>query len=135
MSDLTDRAAYLRGMADGMGVTKDTNEHKLLLEILDVMGEMAEKISELDEDVGELNDYVDSIDEDLTEMEDLFMGDEDDYDDDDDEDDDDDIDEDDDEEIAFDCKHCGKTVSVKPSDIDVEESPVCPNCGKPFFPG
>ena len=129
MSNLTDRAAYLRGMAEGMGIAKDTNEHKLMLELLDVLGEMAEKLSELDEDMDELNDYVDSLDEDLTEMEDLLMG-EDDYDDEDDDDEDDDPD----EEIAFDCKSCGKTVSVKPSDLDLEESPVCPNCGKPFFP-
>ena len=78
MSNLTDRAAYLRGLADGMGLTKDTNEHKLLLEMLELMNEMADKITELDEDVGEMEAYVEDLDEDLADIEDALFGDEDD---------------------------------------------------------
>ena len=135
MSNLTDRAAYLRGLADGMGLTKDTNENKLLLEMLNLMDEMAQKISELDEDVGELEAYVEDVDSDLADIEDVLFGDED--------DDcdcgccDDDCDccgeYDDDEELSFDCPNCGKVVMVKASDIDYDESPVCEHCGEPFF--
>ena len=135
MSNLTDRAAYLRGLADGMGLTKDTNENKLLLEMLNLLDEMAQKISELDEDVGELEAYVEDVDSDLADIEDVLFGDED--------DDcdcgccDDDCDccgeYDDDEELSFDCPNCGKVVMVKASDIDYGESPVCEHCGEPFF--
>ena len=136
MSNLTDRAAYLRGLADGMGLTKDTNENKLLLEMLSLMDEMAQKINELDEDVGELEAYVEDVDSDLADIEDVLFGDEDD-----DCDcgccDDDDCDccgeYDDEEELSFDCPNCGKTVMVKASDIDYDESPVCEHCGEPFF--
>ena len=134
MSNLTDRAAYLRGLADGMGLTKDTNEHKLLLEMLELMNEMADKINELDEDVGEMEAYIEDLDEDLADIEDALFDDEDD---DDCDCDDDDCDDDDEyeelEELAFDCPYCGKAVMLKAADIDYDESPVCEHCGKPFF--
>ena len=41
--------------------------------------------------------------------------------------------EDEDEELSFDCPNCGKTVMIKASDIDFDESPVCSACGQPFF--
>ncbi|MCI6376755.1 MAG: hypothetical protein MR842_03200 [Clostridiales bacterium] len=133
MSNLTDRAAYLRGLAEGMGLNKEKNENKLILEMLSLMDEMAQKVNELDGDVGELEEYVEDIDSDLSDMEDILFGDEDDecdgcgddcdccgeY--------------DDEEELSFDCPHCGKTVQVKAADIDYDESPVCQHCGQPFF--
>ena len=134
MSNLTDRAAYLRGLADGMGLTKDTNEHKLLLEMLELMNEMADKINELDEDVGEMEAYLEDMDEDLADIEDALFGDEDECDCDDDDCDCDDEDEYEElEELAFDCPYCGKAVLLKAADIDYDESPVCEHCGKPFF--
>ena len=54
MSKLTDRAAYLRGLADGMGIDREKNENRLMLEMLKLMDDMAQKISDMDEDVGEL---------------------------------------------------------------------------------
>lgn len=135
MGNLTDRAAYLRGLAEGMGLDKEKNEHKLLLEMLGLMDEMAQKISDLDADVGELEEYVEDLDSDLSDMEEVLFGD-----DDDECDCDCDCDEeggcsycDDQEELSFDCPHCGKTVLVKAADIDYDESPVCEHCGKPFF--
>ena len=68
MGNLTDRAAYLRGLAEGMGLDKEKNEHKLLLEMLGLMDEMAQKISDLDADVGELEEYVEDLDSDLSDM-------------------------------------------------------------------
>ena len=139
MSNLTDRAAYLRGLADGMGLTRDTNENKLLLEMLSLMDEMAQKINELDEDVGELEAYVEDLDSDLGDMEEVLFGDEDecdccDCDDDCDCDCDDcDCECEELEELAFDCPYCGEAVMLKAADIDYDQSPVCQHCGKPFF--
>ena len=134
MSNLTDRAAYLRGLADGMGLTKETNEHKLLLEMLELMTEMADKINELDEEGGEMEAYLEDVDEDLADIEEAIFGDEDECDCDDDDCDCDDEDEYEElEELAFDCPYCGKAVLLKAADIDYDESPVCEHCGKPFF--
>ncbi len=133
MSSLTDRTAYLRGLAEGMNLAKDQNENKLLLEMLSVMDEMAQKINELDADIGELDEYVESIDDDLSDMEEVLFGGDDESCDCDDED----CEEcqfDENEELSFDCPHCGTPMRLKAADIDFDESPVCPKCQKPFFP-
>ena len=134
MSSLTDRTAYLRGLAEGMNLDKDKSENKLMLEMLSVMDEMAQKMSELDADIGELDEYVESIDSDLSDMEEVLFGDEDDYEIDDDEDELDVYELEEEEELAFDCPHCGTPVRLKAEDIDFDESPICSKCNKPFFP-
>ena len=138
MSNLTDRTAYLRGLAEGLSIDREKAENRLLLEMLTVMDEMAQKMGEMDVDIGELDEYVESIDSDLGDIEDALFGEEGEFDDDDDDDEDDDDEEteafDEDEELSFDCPHCGKTMQIKAADIDFDESPLCPNCHKPFFP-
>ena len=129
MSDLTDRAAYLRGLAEGMNLDKDKSENRLMLEMLSVMEEMAQKLSEMDADISELDEYVESIDADLNDMEEAFFSDDDLYD----EEEDSAFDEK--EELSFDCPHCGNPMRLKASDIDFDQSPVCPKCDKTFFPG
>lgn len=138
MSNLTDRTAYLRGLAEGLNLDKEKSESRLIAEMLTVMDEMAQKIVELDSDIDELDEYVESIDSDLGDIEDALFGEDDDEEDDDDdedeEDDEDDEEFDENEELSFDCPHCGKTMQIKAADIDFDESPLCPNCHKPFFP-
>lgn len=132
MSNLTDRAAYLRGLADGMELNTEKKENKLLLELLSLVDEMAQTINELDEDLGEMEAYVEDLDEDLGEIEDVLFGEDDECDCCDDDCDCDDCDCDC-EELSFDCPSCGKTVMLKASDIAYDESPVCEHCGEPFF--
>lgn len=124
MASITDRTAYLRGLAEGMKLDKENDVHKLIVEMLNVMDEMAHQLSDMDADVGELQEYVEDIDSDLSDMEDVLFG-EDEYD----EDEDDEMD---DEELSFTCPHCGNEVMLRASDIDCD-SPVCTKCGKPFF--
>ena len=83
MKRITDRTSYLRGLAEGLGIDREKNENKLMLEMLTVMEEMAQKIVELDGDIDELDEYVASMENDLSDVEDaLFADDEDDEDDD-----------------------------------------------------
>ena len=139
MSTLTDRTAYLRGLAEGMGIDKEKNENRLILELLNVVDEMAQKINELEGDLDDLDEYVESIDGDLGDMEEVLFG-EDDDERADCEDEDCDCEEcsgcdmDADEPLDFDCPHCGKTLQIKASDIDFDNSPLCPSCHQPFFP-
>ena len=70
MSNINDRVAYLKGLAEGMKLTDETNEGKLLLKMLDAMQDMAEEITALRKDHDELDEYVESIDDDLADMED-----------------------------------------------------------------
>lgn len=134
MSSITDRTSYLRGLAEGLGLDKEKSENRLMLEMLSVMDEMAQKINELDEDVDELDEYVESIDGDLGDIEDALFGDEESDEDDEGFDGEEPEEFDENEELSFDCPHCGKTMQIKAADIDFDESPLCPNCHKPFFP-
>lgn len=135
MSNLTDRASFLRGLAQGMQLNKETNEGKLLGEIIDVLGEMAKEMEKLQEAYDELNEYVESIDDDLADMEEVIFGE--------DEDDDDECDDDcdchDDEDgegetIAYACPHCGHEMEFNAGDVDFDEDVLCPACKKPVFP-
>lgn len=138
MSKLTDRISYLKGMAAGMKLNMDKDANKLQLEMLNVMGEMAEEMALMAEQHHDLNEYVESIDDDLADLEETLFGDEDDtFGDEEDVEDDEDAEDDEDEEddlIAYACPHCGHEIEFHASDVDFDEDYLCPACHKPIFP-
>ena len=111
MSRLTDRISYLQGLAEGMKLNPDKDSHKLILGILEVLGEVGESFEALAESHGELSDYVESIDEDLADLEaDLY------------DDEDEELAEDDEDhafegQIEYECPHCGATVEIDPDEV------------------
>ncbi len=128
MSKLTDRISYLQGLAEGMKLNPDKDSHRLILGILDVLGDVGENIEALAESHGELSEYVESIDEDLADLEaDLY-----------DDENEDTAPETDDEEfestIEYECPHCGAVIKIDPDDVDFDEDSICPECGKDLFP-
>ena len=128
MSRLTDRISFLQGLAEGMKLNPDKDSHRLILGILEVLGEVGESFEALAESHGELSDYVESIDEDLADLEaDLY----------DDENEDVAKKETDDEfegMIEYECPHCGATVEIDPDEVDFDEDALCSQCGKELFP-
>ena len=48
MSDITKKASYLRGYADGLDISPKSDEGKLIGKMLELIEEMAEMIDELD---------------------------------------------------------------------------------------
>lgn len=127
MSNINDRVAFLKGLAEGMKLSDETNEGKLLLKMLDVMEKMAEEVTALRHDYDEMQEYVESIDDDLADMEEYLFEDED-------EDDDDEEDDEDDDVVSYTCPHCGNEVTFEVDGFDFEEENLCPACGKPLFP-
>ena len=128
MSKLTDRISYLQGLAEGMKLNPEKDSHRLILGILDVLGDVGESFEALAKSHGELSDYVESIDEDLADLEaDLY------------DDDDEEAAETEDEEpfestIEYECPHCGTMINIDPDDVDFDEETTCPECGKELFP-
>ncbi len=119
MKYLYEEVAYLKGLAEGLEISEETKEGKIINKIVDVLESFADAIVELEEEQIELIDYVESIDEDLSDIEDdIYEEDED--------------DEDDDEEynyIEMECPNCNDFVEIDEDllyneDIDI----VCPNC-------
>ena len=135
MSKLTDRISYLKGMAAGMKLNMEKDSNKLMLEMLTVMGEMAEEMAAMTEAHNDLNEYVESIDDDLADLEETLFGEEDgEIDEEMAEGDEDEDDLGDDDLIVYACPHCGHEIEFSASDVDFDEDFLCPACDKPIFP-
>lgn len=119
---ITERVAYLRGLAEGLGLDDSTKEGKVLKEVLEVLDDIAFTLSDVEDDVAELSEQVDAIDEDLEALEEDYYG-EDEYDCCDDED------EEDEELYEVTCPKCGDSVYINEEILD-EGSIECPNCGE-----
>ena len=134
MSKLTDRISYLKGMAAGMKLNMEKDSNKLMLEMLNVMGDMAEEMAAMTDAHNDLNEYVESIDDDLASLEETLFGEdglEDGEEDDEADDDEEDMDED---MIVYACPHCGHEIEFNANDVDFDEDYLCPECQKPIFP-
>lgn len=134
---LSEKAAYLKGLMDGLELDKESSEGKMIAGIVDLLGEMTTSISDLEENAIAVSDELDEIEEDLDAIEEYLMDDEDDYEDDYEEDDfdfdeDDDYDEEDDEdEVIYDvtCPTCGEVLHLD-EDTILQESIHCPKCNE-----
>ena len=76
MKYLYEEVAYLKGLAEGLEIGKESKEGKIIHKIIDVLESFAESIVELDEEQCDLAEYVESIDEDLSDIEDDIYDDE-----------------------------------------------------------
>ena len=69
MEDLGKQVGYLKGLMEGMDIEKDSANGKLLAGIVELLGELSDRVEAIDELLDDLNDYVESIDDDLSELE------------------------------------------------------------------
>ncbi|MBQ8623629.1 MAG: hypothetical protein IJ424_04535 [Oscillospiraceae bacterium] len=133
--NLTEKAAYLKGLMDGLKIDDSTNEGKVLLAMYDLLSELAESVDEIDQDVDDIVEFCNVLDEDLANIEnDLYDDEDDDYDDDycDDECDCDDCcdcEDCDDDRYEVVCPTCGDTIELTLEMVE-EGSIECPNCGE-----
>ena len=136
--NLTEKSAYIKGLAEGLEYDKTTKEGKIIAALLDLVNDMAleiadlqKDIEEIDEDLNYLDEYVEELDDDLQDVEDYLDAelDEDDLLDDE-WDDEEDEDYEDGEYFEIDCPSCGETVCFD-EELDPEEL-ICPACGEKF---
>ncbi len=113
MDYLFERVAYLRGLCEGIGLSEETKEGKVLLEIVDILGEFADSIVELSDKQDELEEYTEAVDEALFDLEDDFY-----------EDEEDEID-----FVELSCPSCGEEIEIDEDLLYDEESDIiCPVC-------
>ena len=140
---VSEKVAYLKGLAEGLGLDTGTKEGKLLTVIIDTLEDIALEIEELNENAVDLGDELDAISSDLSNVEEVLFGDDDDEDEDD--SDDDDTDDDTDgcdcgeccgdeccgDECAYEvtCPSCGEDIVIEESDLE-NGSMACPKCGE-----
>ncbi len=129
---LSEKSAYLKGLMEGMKLSTETDEGKMIAALVDTVGQIASSISDLEENAIAVSDELDEIEETLDAMEDFLLDefDEDDEEEDEEEEEDDEFDFDDDEVIyEVECPACGEIINI---DEDMLEagSIACPACGE-----
>lgn len=141
---ITEKTAYLKGLADGLGVDPESKEGKLWTALNDVLSDIAHELEMLHEtDLGQA-EAIDGVADELSYLEELCGG----FDSDDDETDSacgrcsrpcmprDDEEDEEDEEPEYDgvvydatCPVCGEEISFDEETLE-QGSIQCPNCGE-----
>ena len=139
---ISEKSAYLKGLMDGLNLDTEKAEGKLIAAIVDLLGDVTKKVTDIEDTTIAISDELDEIEEDLDAIEDYILDEEDeDYDEDWDDDDFDDYeDEDDFEDEGFDfgdeettiyevkCA-CGNVIAFDEDTLE-EGSIICDECGE-----
>ena len=140
---ISEKSAYLKGLMDGLKLNTESDEGKMIAAIVDLLGDVTKRVTDIEETTIAISDELDEIEEDLDAIEDYILDNEDDFDDlDEDEqdwDDEDELDEEEPEEgFAFgdedstiyevECA-CGEIIDFDEEVLE-KGSIVCPNCGE-----
>ena len=138
---ISEKAAYLKGLMDGLNLDTDKAEGKMIAAMVDLLGDMTKRITDIEETTIAISDELDEIEEDLDAIEDYILDEEDeDYEDLDDEEDEDWDGWNEDDEEGFDfgdedsiiyeveCA-CGERINFDEETLE-QGSMNCPNCGE-----
>ena len=126
--EITEKVAYIKGLAEGMELDTDKKIGKLLSAIIDVLDDMALEIEDLKDAQEELGDGLDAVSDDLEDVEDVVFGEDDEDDEDEDDYEYDELDEDEDC-YATTCPTCEDTIYFDESVLE-DGQVLCPNCGE-----
>ena len=141
---INEKSAYLKGLMDGLKLSTETDEGKMIAAIVDLLGDITKKVTDIENTTIAISDELDEIEEDLDAIEDFIMDEDDEWDDEEDEDDSwDGWDEDDEEGFDFgdedstiyevECA-CGEIINFDEETLE-EGSIICPNCGETLEKG
>ena len=136
---ISEKSAYLKGLMDGLKLNTEADEGKMIAAIVDMLGDLARKVTDIEETTIAISDELDEIEEDLDAIEDFIMdSDEEDWDEE--EEEDEEWDEDEDYEEGFDfgdedstiyevvCA-CGTVINFDEETLE-KGSIICENCGE-----
>ena len=76
---ISEKAAYLKGLMDGLKLDTETNEGKMISAIVDLLGDVTRRLSDVEETTIAISDELDEIEEDLDAIEDFIMDEDDDF--------------------------------------------------------
>ena len=136
---ISEKSAYLKGLMDGLKLDTEKAEGQMISAIVDLLGDVTRRLTDVEETTIAISDELDEIEEDLDAIEDYILDEEDDWDEDEDWDDEDDWDEEDFEEgfdfgdeetTIYEVKcTCGEIIDFDEETLE-EGSMICPNCGE-----
>ena len=136
---ISEKAAYLKGLMEGLELDTEKAEGKLIAAIIELMGDVTKRVADIEETTIAISDELDEIEEDLDAIEDYILSeDEDEFDDDYEDDFDDDFDDEyeegfdygDEETTIYEVEcACGHIVDFDEETLE-KGSMECPNCGE-----
>ena len=139
---INEKAAYLKGLMEGLQLDAEKAEGKMIAAIVDLLGDVTKKLTNVEDTTIAISDELDEIEEDLDAIEDFIMDEEDDEDYDDEYDDDDfeDFDDEDYDEEGFDFGDedttiyevkciCGNVIAFDEETLEAG-SIICDECGE-----
>ncbi|MBQ8869361.1 MAG: hypothetical protein IJ027_06575 [Oscillospiraceae bacterium] len=112
---LTEKAAYLKGLASGLALDETKPETKLINALIDLVDDIALTVADIDDELAVVVEQVDLIDEDLESLEEDFY--------------EDDEEDDEDELIKITCPNCDDDIYIDDAILNDGELQ-CPNCGE-----
>ena len=135
---ISEKSAYLKGLMDGLNLDTETAEGKMISAIVDLLGDVTKKLTDVEDTTIAISDELDEIEEDLDAIEDFirdeddddYYDDEDDYFDDEDDYDDEGFDFGDEDTTIYEVEcACGEIIDFDEETLEAG-SIVCPNCGE-----
>ena len=78
---ISEKSAYLKGLMDGLNLDTEKAEGKLIASIVDLLGDVTRKLTDVENTTIAISDELDEIEEDLDAIEDYILEEEDEYDD------------------------------------------------------
>ena len=139
---ISEKAAYLKGLMDGLNLDTEKAEGKMIASIVELLGDVTKKLTDIEDTTIAISDELDEIEEDLDAIEDYIL-DEEDEDEDEDwdlDDEDEDWDEDEEYEEGFDFGDedsiiyevkcvCGNVINFDEETLE-KGSILCDKCGE-----
>ena len=130
---INEKSAYLKGLMDGLKISEETNEGKMIAAIVDLLGDITKKVTDIEATTIAISDELDEIEEDLDAIEDYILDeDEDDYDFDDEDEEfgDEGFDFGDEDSTIYEVEcACGNIINFDEETLE-EGSIICDNCGE-----
>ena len=115
--EILEKVAYMKGLAEGLGLDTKSKEGKLLKVIMDILDDIALELQDIHAEQGELEEGLDAVSDDLADVE-TYLYEQDSED-----------DEDDGEVYHTTCPNCQEDVFFD-EDILADASILCPTCGE-----
>lgn len=121
---LTEKAAYIKGLAEGLALDESKPETKIINALIDIIDDLSLAVADLEDELVLVGEQVDAVDEDLDALESYVY-------------DDDDCDcdcccddcDDEDDFFEVECPACGEVINVDEGILE-SGSIECPNCGE-----
>ena len=70
---ISEKAAYLKGLMDGIGLDTDKAEGKMIAAVVELLGDVTKKLTDVEDTTIAISDELDEIEEDLDAIEDYIL--------------------------------------------------------------